>query len=222
MATPKFHPSARKPLQPRNTGVSNVNCVVVPEEGSKTKQMNSKPKQEPSPDDVSSKENLDHHHSKTLYSTPPPTKNQKMEALDLDYSLAEELSAMRMRMERLRSDKEKTEKMLRERNAALDSQMKDLEERGRFQKQLEMEVDRLFRLKELKSYCTRISPIKSLRERQQGSMKKKEVQLLGVDWEEESMDDNKLQSPTPSDSSELVGDNNDDDDDFQTKATSTV
>ncbi|KAE8696278.1 putative Transcript elongation factor IIS [Hibiscus syriacus] len=225
MATPEFHLSARKPLHPRNTAAVNANFMVVLKEGSKTKQVNSKPKQQHSPDDVSNKENLNHHHSKTMYSTPPPTKkkNQKMEveeALDLDCSLAEELSAMRKRMERLISDKEKTEKMLGERNAVLDSQIKDLEERGRFQKQLEMEVDRLFRLKELKSYSMRISPIKSLRERQVASMKK-EVQLLGADWGEESMDDNTLQSPTPSDSSQFVGDNNDDDD-FQTKVTSTV
>ncbi|XP_039009340.1 uncharacterized protein LOC120137712 isoform X2 [Hibiscus syriacus] len=182
MATPEFHLSARKPLHPRNTAAVNANFMVVLKEGSKTKQVNSKPKQQHSPDDVSNKENLNHHHSKTMYSTPPPTKkkNQKMEveeALDLDCSLAEELSAMRKRMERLISDKEKTEKMLGERNAVLDSQIKDLEERGRFQKQLEMEVDRLFRLKELKSYSMRISPIKSLRERQVASMKK-EVQLL--------------------------------------------
>ncbi|KAE8694992.1 putative Transcript elongation factor IIS [Hibiscus syriacus] len=220
MATPEFHLSDRKPLQPRNTAAANANFMVVLKEGSKNKQVNSKPKQEHCLDDVSNKENLNHHHS-----TPAGTKkNQTMEekeALDLDYSLAEELSAIRKRMERLRSDKEKTEKMLREKDAVLDSQMKDMEERGRFQEQLEMEVDRLFRLKEFKSYCMRISPIKSLRERQQGgSRKKNEVQLLGADWEEESMDDNTLQSPTPSDSSEFVGDYNNGD--FQTKDTSTV
>ncbi|KAK8663689.1 hypothetical protein V6N13_083496 [Hibiscus sabdariffa] len=213
METPEFHPSARKPLQPKNTAAANVNFVVVPKQGSKTKQVNSKPKQEHCPDDVSNKENTNHHHPKTMYSTPTAAKkNKKMEeALDLDYSLAEELSAMRKRLERLRSDKEKTERMLKEKDTVLDLQMKDMEERGRFQKQLEMEVDRLFRLKELKSYCMRISPIKSLRERQQsGSRKKNTVQSLdmnkGADWGEESMDENTLQSPTPSDSSEFVGD----------------
>ncbi|KAK8477855.1 hypothetical protein V6N13_133303 [Hibiscus sabdariffa] len=214
MATPEFHLSARRPLQPKNTTAANVNFAVVLKGGSKTKQVNSKPKQEHHPDDVSNKENLSHHHPNTMYATPTTAeKNKKLgAALDLDSSLAEELSAMRKRLERLRSDKEKTEKMLKERDAVLDSQRKEMEDRGRFQKQLEMEVDRLFRLKELKSHCMRISPIKSLRERQQGSsMKNKEVQFLdvkkvGADWDEESMDENTLQSPTPSDSSEFVGD----------------
>ncbi|GMI93095.1 hypothetical protein HRI_002978900 [Hibiscus trionum] len=212
MATPEFHLSARKPLQPKNTAAADVNSVVVLKEGSK-------PKQGHFPDDVSNKENLNHNHPKTMYSTPTTAKKKtkkgaEEEALDLDNSLAEELSAMRKRLERLRSDKDKTEKMLNERSAVLDSQMKDMEERGRFQKQLEMEVDRLFRLKELKSYCMRISPIRSLRERQQGgSRKNNAVQSLDMnkaeDWGEESVDENTLQSPTPSDSSEIVGDNND-------------
>ncbi|KAA3479934.1 high mobility group B protein 6-like [Gossypium australe] len=214
MATPEIHVSARKPLQPKNTAAADVNFVVVMKEGSKTKQVKSKPKQEHRLDDVSNKENLNHHHHPvTVYATP--TKKKKVEAaLDLDSSLAEELSAMRKRLERLRLDKEKTEKMLKEREAFLDSQLKEMEDRGQFQKQLEIEVDRLFRLKELKSYCMRISPIKSLRERQQCGRKNNEVQSLDIkaaaEWEEESMDENTLQSPTPSDSSKFVGENNND------------
>jgi len=56
-------------------------------------------------------------------------------------------------MERLRSDKEKTEKMLKEREALLDAKMKEMEEKSEIQKNLEIQVDRLFRLKELKYRC---------------------------------------------------------------------
>ncbi|XWS13039.1 hypothetical protein CRYUN_Cryun36dG0003000 [Craigia yunnanensis] len=203
MATAQFHLSGRKPLQPKNnTATTNDNVVV--------KQIKSKPKQEWR--DNSNKENLNHH-PMTMYAnaTTPPKKMEAALDLDLDSSLAEELSAIRKKLEQLRLDKEKTEKMLKEREAMLHLQMKEMEKRGQIQKQLEIEVDRLFRLKELESYCMRISPIKSLRERQQGR-KINEVQSLEIkaaDWEEESVDENTLQSPTPSDSSEFVRENND-------------
>ncbi|XWS09518.1 hypothetical protein CRYUN_Cryun40dG0091400 [Craigia yunnanensis] len=202
MATAQFHLSGRKPLQPKNNTTTTNDNVVV-------KQINSKPKQEWRED--SNKENQNHH-PVTMYAnaTTPP---KKMEAvldldLDLDSTLAEELSVIRKKQERLRLDKEKTEKILKEREAMLQLQMKEMKERGQIQKQLEIEVDRLFRLKELQSYCMRISPIKSLRERQQGGGRKiNEIQSLleikAADWEEESMDENTLQSPTPSDSSEF-------------------
>ncbi|XP_022760937.1 uncharacterized protein LOC111307191 [Durio zibethinus] len=149
MATAQFHLSGRKPLQPKNTATSNDNVVV--------KQIKSKPKQEFWVDD-SDKENQTHHPiPMTMFATP----TKKMEAaLDLDSSLAEELSAIRKKMERLKLDKEKTEKMLKKREATLHLQMKEMEERGQIQKQLEMEVDRLFRLKELKSYCMVITKLK--------------------------------------------------------------
>ncbi|KAK8558291.1 hypothetical protein V6N13_038764 [Hibiscus sabdariffa] len=62
MATPEFLLSARRPLQPKNTTAANVNFAVV-----LTKQVNSKPKQEHHPDDVSNKENLNHHHPKSQH-----------------------------------------------------------------------------------------------------------------------------------------------------------
>lgn len=71
----------------------------------------------------------------------------------LDTSLAEELSAIRKKLERLRLEKERTEKMLDEREVILDMQMKGLQNRGEIQKMLEIEVDRLYRLNQLKSYC---------------------------------------------------------------------
>ncbi|MBA0785640.1 hypothetical protein Gotri_027691, partial [Gossypium trilobum] len=99
-------------------------------------------------------------------------------ALDLNSSLAEELNAVRMKTERLRLDKEKTEKMLKEREALLLLQMKEIEERGQIQRHLEIQVDRLFRLKELKSYSVRISPLKSLREKQRSGWNMNEVHSL--------------------------------------------
>ncbi|XP_022722717.1 uncharacterized protein LOC111279916 [Durio zibethinus] len=202
MAAAQFHLSGRKALQPKNNTATPIDNVVV-------KQIKLKSKQEWRDD--SNKENLNHHPIIMNPNATTPPKKKMEGALDLDSSLAEELSAIRKKLERLRLSKEKTEKILKDRDAMLHLQMKEMEERGRIQKQLEIEVDRLFRLKELKSYCLRISPIKSLRERQQGR-KLNEVQSLeikGADWEEESMDENTLQSPTPSDSSEFVGENND-------------
>ncbi|XVF37388.1 hypothetical protein REPUB_Repub20aG0003900 [Reevesia pubescens] len=150
MATAQFHLSGRKPLQPKNnytptTTTTNDNTVVV------VKQIKAKPKQEYYWVDDSNKENLNHHQH-------PMTPKKKMEVevaleLELDSSLAEELSAIRKKLGRLRLDKEKTEKMLKERDVMLHLQMKEIEDRGKIQKQLEIEVDRLFRLKELQSYC---------------------------------------------------------------------
>lgn len=70
-----------------------------------------------------------------------------------DLSLADELNAVKRKMERLRLDGERTEKMLRERDLVLELRMKELLQRSQEQRDLEMEVDRLFRLKELRSYC---------------------------------------------------------------------
>ncbi|XP_028764456.1 high mobility group B protein 6 [Neltuma alba] len=137
--------SGRTPLQPKNSPANPILDPVTP------------PKSKQKPIEISvmkldsNKENLD------------PTKLEP-----LDASLAEELSAIKKKLERLRSDKERTEKMLNERDSVLDGYLKEMELRGQFQKCLEMEVDRLFRLKELKSRCMRVSPIKSLREKEQG------------------------------------------------------
>ncbi|XP_027351350.1 uncharacterized protein LOC113862464 [Abrus precatorius] len=85
----------------------------------------------------------------------------------LETSLAEELSAIKKKLERLRADKERTEKTLNEKQAMLDVKLKEMEQRGEIQKNLEIEVDRLFRLKELKHRCMRVSPMRTLREKEQ-------------------------------------------------------
>ncbi|KAL2330515.1 hypothetical protein Fmac_018096 [Flemingia macrophylla] len=82
-------------------------------------------------------------------------------------SLGEELSTIKKKLERMRADKERTEKTLDEKHAVLDVKMKEMEQRGEIQKNLEIQVDRLFRLKELKCRCMRVSPMRTLREKEQ-------------------------------------------------------
>lgn len=91
-----------------------------------------------------------------VYSTPTPPAVKKVEPWPmeaLDVSLADELSAIRQRLQRVKIDGEKTEKLLEERGRVLDLQMTDILNRGEVQKQLEMELDRLYRLKEIKLAC---------------------------------------------------------------------
>lgn len=129
--TPKVRPrSGRTPLQPINTPADlTLHLSTKP-----------KPKLDQSCFEITpiKKENC----PITVTVTPP-----------LETSLAEELSAMKKKLERLRADKEKTEKMLKEREALLDAKMKEMEEKSEIQKNLEIQVDRLFRLKELKYRC---------------------------------------------------------------------
>ncbi|EPS73124.1 hypothetical protein M569_01637, partial [Genlisea aurea] len=110
--------------------------------------------------------------------TPQKTQNPKIRRIDGSNkenfpaadasppSLAEELMVVREKLERQRADKETTEKLLRQRMQFLDSQMKEVLRRGELQKEVEMEVDRLYRLREIKLACVKITPIRSLRERE--------------------------------------------------------
>ncbi|KAE8098997.1 hypothetical protein FH972_017015 [Carpinus fangiana] len=139
--------SGRRPLQPKNSPAN-----PIPESTPITKS-----KQELITISVAVANKENH----PIYSTPPA----KIDSLDA--SLAEELSAIRKKLERLRSDRERTEKFLREKDMVLELKMKELEERGEIQKKLEIEVDRLYRLNELKSHSMRVSPIRSLREKEQ-------------------------------------------------------
>ncbi|KAI3847152.1 hypothetical protein MKW92_011445 [Papaver armeniacum] len=100
-----------------------------------------------------------------------------------DSSLAEELGVIRKKLERLRLEKERTEKMLREMDLVLDMEMKEMEMRGKMQKELEMEVVKLQRLNELRSFCMRATRIQSLREIEEAK-KSKESQLKEVKSEE--------------------------------------
>uniref|UniRef100_A0A2N9FU30 Uncharacterized protein n=1 Tax=Fagus sylvatica TaxID=28930 RepID=A0A2N9FU30_FAGSY len=141
--------SGRTPLQPKN---SPANHVIV-------SSAQTKPKQNQTEIHVVDQSNKENHHQ--IYPTTPT----KIESLDA--SLAEELSAIKKKLERLRSDKERTEKMLKERDMMLELKMKELEERGEIQNNLEIELDRLYRLKQLQSHSMRVSPIRSLRAKEQ-------------------------------------------------------
>ncbi|XP_057486632.1 high mobility group B protein 13-like [Actinidia eriantha] len=171
--------SGRKPLQPRNFP---ANLPI-------NNQINPKLKPEfieISLIDDSNKEN-------PHLVNPTPAKVESFDA-----SLAEELSAIRERLERQRLDREKTEKMLRERDLVMEMNLKEMFKRGEVQKQLEMEVDRLFRLKELQS-SMKISPIRSLREKQE-DWKSREEQSQDLNAAE---DRNTYESPMPSPSPEI-------------------
>ncbi|KHN45410.1 hypothetical protein glysoja_028417 [Glycine soja] len=61
--------------------------------------------------------------------------------------LAEELSAVKKKLERIRADDERTKKILNEKHALLDAWMK-----------------------ELKYHCMRVSPMRTLREKEQGKI----------------------------------------------------
>lgn len=126
--------SIRKPLQPKS---SSANQTV-------NRQIKAKPHpgwMEILPICDSDKEN------RPIYEKPA--------TFDLfDASLAEELSAIRKKLERLRLDRDGTEKILKEKDAVLELQMKELEKRGEVQKNLEIQVDMLYRLQQLKSSCT--------------------------------------------------------------------
>ncbi|XP_062167845.1 uncharacterized protein LOC133874032 isoform X2 [Alnus glutinosa] len=136
--------SGRRPLQPKNSPANPVpDSAPI-----------NKPKPKPVPieisvtvDERSNKEN------RPIYTTPAA----KIDPLDA--SLAEELSAIRKKLERLRSDRERTEKMLSERDKVLELKMKEMEERGEIQMKLEIEVDRLYRLNQLQSHTIFSDPI---------------------------------------------------------------
>ncbi|KAK4766719.1 hypothetical protein SAY87_008361 [Trapa incisa] len=151
----KVRPSSgRKPLQPRNSPATHQ---VISLPGSKPKgslvEIFSESVE-------SNKENL-------IISGPAIVSTPSKFEATIDTSLADELSTVRKKLERLRQDKEETEKMLMERDLILEAQMKEIERRGEVQKTLEIEVDRLYRLKQLHMSCMRVSPIRSLREKQQ-------------------------------------------------------
>ncbi|KAJ6407655.1 hypothetical protein OIU84_011027 [Salix udensis] len=76
--------------------------------------------------------------------------------------------------------------MLKEREMVMDLQMKELEQRGEVQKRLEIEVDRLYRLKELQSYSMITSPIRTLREKE---LEKKTTEVQPEETGSEDLDE---------------------------------
>ncbi|KAL0710174.1 hypothetical protein Bca4012_017152 [Brassica carinata] len=129
--------AGRRALQPRN--IFNVPAVAAD-----TQLELKKTKAPPPPPPPHNDAKEDH----LLLPVPVPV----VEAMDA--SLGEELSAFKKKLERLREDRERTEKLLEEREEAMDLKMSQLLQRGEIQKSLEIQVDRLFRLKELHAYSS--------------------------------------------------------------------
>ncbi|XP_061375460.1 uncharacterized protein LOC133317620 [Gastrolobium bilobum] len=152
--TPKLLPrSGRTPLQPKNSPADPIHPSVKP-----------KPKLDHLTFEISAIHDSEKENRPIAAAATPPALAQPLLP---EASLAEELSAIKKKLERLRSDKERTEKTLKEKEAVLDAMMKDIEQRSEIQKNLEIQVDRLFRLKELKYRCMRVSPMRTLREKEQ-------------------------------------------------------
>ncbi|KAL2899768.1 High mobility group B protein 6 [Bienertia sinuspersici] len=161
------HLGHRKPLQPKQNifNFTNTNLYDAPPKPNSTTKTKTTHYQPPFPFEF----------------TPPIINHPNKENMNvntnkdiqlMDASLAEELTAVKRKLERLKSDKDKTRELLQQRDRVLEVQMTELLDRGQFQKELEIEVDRLYRLKHLKLACLRKSPIKSLRERQMEKMNK--------------------------------------------------
>ncbi|PON45598.1 hypothetical protein TorRG33x02_328330 [Trema orientale] len=179
--------SGRRPLQPKNF---QANPIV-----DSWKAKPKKERVEVSP--VSGQGELNKEKHRVLAA---PTKIGSFDA-----SLAEELSAIRKRLERLRVDRERTEKMLKEKDDIFDLQMKELEKRAEIQKNLEIEVDRLYRLNQLHSQSLRYSPIRSLREKLSAKKAPESgSQELKNEVREESVGENALQEVISPASPELV------------------
>ncbi|CAN6715367.1 unnamed protein product [Malus baccata var. baccata] len=168
--------SGRTPLQPKNAPVTSTNSDL------KIKPVH----QWIGVGDDSNKEN------RPMYATPV-----MIEAMDA--SLGEELSSIRKKMESMKSDREKTEKMLKERDMVMEIQMKELENRGQIQKMLETELDRIYRLNQLHVQSIKVSPIRSLREKEEekkaDESPSQEVEVEAEEDMEESVDENSPQKP---------------------------
>ncbi|KAK6943282.1 hypothetical protein RJ641_028659 [Dillenia turbinata] len=146
---------SRKPLVPKNFWENQK----LPNPPPLTKKSTPNPEKTSPFTDSNNKQN--HPPQPPLQSkSPPPTTIESF-----DSSLAEELSVFKKKLERMRLEADKTERMLIERDMVLDLHMRELLIRGEVQKQLENEVDRLYRLNQLRSACMRVSPIPSLRDK---------------------------------------------------------
>ncbi|XP_061963224.1 high mobility group B protein 6-like isoform X2 [Populus nigra] len=173
--------SCRKPLQPKNSPGTPMTQVQI-----------LKPKQEWIEFSVVKDSNKENH---PIYTTTPT----KSIIEPLDSSLAEELSAIKKKLERLRLDRERTEKMLKEREMVMDLQMKELEQRGEVQRRLEIQVDILYRLNELQSYSMIISPIRTLREKEhEKKTSRVQPEETRAEDSEESVGEDVMQSPSSS------------------------
>lgn len=81
------------------------------------------------------------------------------EARPREASLAEELAAVRQMRDRLRADREKTEEVLRERDAVMQRWAVELEKRAEEQRNLELELRLLIKLQDLISCSMVKTPV---------------------------------------------------------------
>ncbi|CAL9189843.1 unnamed protein product [Musa hybrid cultivar] len=93
----------------------------------------------------------------------PPEPEPEPEARPREASLAEELAAVRQMRDRLRADREKTEEVLRERDAVMQRWAVELEKRAEEQRNLELELRLLIKLQDLISCSMIPSSVQSLR-----------------------------------------------------------
>lgn len=143
-ASPHFRhpkPGGRIPLQPKNNIL--INNTYEPPKSNPPKITHQLPFPLSPIISESNKEN---------YWDLTPNNTHIIEPMDA--SLADELTAVKLKLERLKFERDNTERMLQERDRILEIQMTELHRRGEFQKELEIEVDRLYRLKHLKLACT--------------------------------------------------------------------
>ncbi|KAI3676565.1 hypothetical protein L1987_86176 [Smallanthus sonchifolius] len=152
--------SGRRPLQPirSTTNAPPLPNQIIYHNSNLEYSDKENPKQNNKPDLTS---NPDQNRCSISKNDADPVPIEQFEV-----SLADELCAIRQKMERLRSDKEKTEKMLREREV-----MMEIVHRCEIQKALEIEVDRLYRLNQLRSLCDRMVTSRSLRENERDKIK---------------------------------------------------
>uniref|UniRef100_A0A7N0T6U1 Uncharacterized protein n=1 Tax=Kalanchoe fedtschenkoi TaxID=63787 RepID=A0A7N0T6U1_KALFE len=183
----KMPKPARKPLQPRNSNA--INSTVA--------KLKSIIKRDEAPDSGVLKGRV-----KASEETGERDWNKENIPVTMegfDSSLGEELIEARKRVERLKLDKEKTEEKLKERDALFELWREGLETRGKEQIKLEIEMDRLYRINELRA-LTRISPIRSLREKEETRFSTRPLSILKWDEDEmeESVGENSIGSPAGS------------------------
>ncbi|URE10248.1 hypothetical protein MUK42_23319 [Musa troglodytarum] len=150
----------RKPLQPRNFDLAT------------TAGLHPKPKPialriPPSIRGSPGKENC---------SILPP--EPEPEARPREASLAEELAAVRQSRERLRADREKTEEVLRDRDAVMQRWAVELEKRAEEQRNLELELRLLIKLQDLISCSMIPSSVLSLRHQEHQQSAEAQSQII--------------------------------------------
>ncbi|XP_074579178.1 uncharacterized protein LOC141835702 [Curcuma longa] len=152
---PPPHRHRRKPLQIKDVNVSSEDAL----------------KSKPKPISIRIQRPMGLSFGKENHYCPisPPKADAELEyeIAPRDPSLAEELASVRKRRERLREEREKTEKELREKDRMMERWAMDLEKRAEEQRNMELELRLLIKLQDLRSSSSVLSPVQSLREKEQ-------------------------------------------------------